>query len=72
MAGDRQAGLWVEGAILAQNPYDTDIYEQGDEPQVLFARSRLRVMASVLQALGARGFLIRGGRQEARRHTSSR
>ena len=47
-------GLWVRGAILAQNPYFTDIYEQGKEPHVLFARSRLRVMAEVLQALGAR------------------
>lgn len=47
-------GLWERGAILAQNPYYTHLYERGDEPQVLFARSRLRVMALVLQALGAR------------------
>lgn len=49
-------GLWQRDAVLAQNPYHRNQYEDGREPHEVFAQSRLRVMAEVVGALGATSF----------------
>lgn len=49
-------GMWEEDAVLTQNPYHTEMYEDDEAPYQHFVQSKVRLIAEVVQKLGAETF----------------
>lgn len=56
LLGLGRRGMWRKDSVLTQNPYHTELYEDDEEPFQHFVQSKVRLIAELVQHLGAKTF----------------